>query len=630
MINALSEGSAHIPYRDSKLTRILQDSLGGNSKTVLIVAISPSSYNGSETVSTLRFGARAKSIENKVTVNATRSVDELEALLSRAEKAMDAQMMHITALQAERVALYHKLVERGVDVQELGFSLDSLSSGATSSTGATPPLPPAASVSASAGCAVAGDTAQIIEQLQQLTFELEEEREDTARKDGELAQLTKLIRDKERLLAEAGELLMEARRHYESQRERCETMGREKAEAVGKLEMQLTASSEECASIRFELKEMEVSMETLLSENKQLKQEVAEMSGDVVTERQAPPPSSSSSRGTEHSSPSSPSSSSSSSLTVVPLSALGGSLSSASERGDARRKSLAAFTTLATQHNLSGPAAEALTSWLTAFTQSQEDLVGSFEMRFAALEQAGVEQGRRIKDLETQRTRLEADLSNRNEKVVGLQLQLDSLSSMEGAQAAELFAERERAHMKSLQLRLEQLVAVHRQLLRKFATLELDSNDMRKKITLRDERIKQLEGNSRGLTSSMRTQAERHVAELSNLREQIQVMRSEHLQRVELARLAIENSGGGGTPLASGGGGGRAGPRTLRGGAGKVVVGGGGGSSSSPGEQARTVRGGGRGAGQSSEDDDGTPSRSGLFFASGASGLFSKLMGGAK
>ena len=214
--------------------------------------------------------------------------------------------------------------------------------------------------------------------------------------------------------------------------------------------------------------------------------------------------------------------------------------------------------------------------------------------------------------------------------MVGLQLQLDSLSSMEGAQAAELFAERERAHMKSLQLRLEQLVAVHRQLLRKFATLELDSNDMRKKITLRDERIKQLEGNSRGLTSSMRTQAERHVAELSNLREQIQVMRSEHLQRVELARLAIENSGGGGTPLASGGGGGRAGPRTLRGGAGKVVVGGGGGSSSSPGEQARTVRGGGRGAGQSSEDDDGTPSRSGLFFASGASGLFSKLMGGAK
>ena len=58
------EKSSHVPYRDSKLTRVLQDSLGGNSKTVLIVAVSPSSFNAPETVSTLRFGTRAKSIEN--------------------------------------------------------------------------------------------------------------------------------------------------------------------------------------------------------------------------------------------------------------------------------------------------------------------------------------------------------------------------------------------------------------------------------------------------------------------------------------------------------------------------------------------------------------------------------------
>lgn len=78
--------------------------------------------------------------------------------------------------------------------------------------------------------------------------------------------------------------------------------------------------------------------------------------------------------------------------------------------------------------------------------------------------------------------------------------------------------------MKSLQQRLEQLVAVHRQLLRKFASLELENGEFKKKIQLRDERIRQLEGNSRGLTGSMRQQAERHVAELTNLREQIQVM----------------------------------------------------------------------------------------------------------
>jgi hypothetical protein len=61
--------------------RILQDSLGGNAKTSLIVACSPSSYNGPETVSTLRFGTRAKSIQNQVIKNETRSVEELEALL---------------------------------------------------------------------------------------------------------------------------------------------------------------------------------------------------------------------------------------------------------------------------------------------------------------------------------------------------------------------------------------------------------------------------------------------------------------------------------------------------------------------------------------------------------------------
>ena len=63
VINHLTDGkSSHIPYRDSKLTRILQESLGGNAKTSLIITCSPAKYNLDETVSTLRFGARAKRI----------------------------------------------------------------------------------------------------------------------------------------------------------------------------------------------------------------------------------------------------------------------------------------------------------------------------------------------------------------------------------------------------------------------------------------------------------------------------------------------------------------------------------------------------------------------------------------
>lgn len=61
VIQALVDGKAkHIPYRNSKLTRLLQDSLGGNTKTVMIAAISPASDNYDETLSTLRYAARAK------------------------------------------------------------------------------------------------------------------------------------------------------------------------------------------------------------------------------------------------------------------------------------------------------------------------------------------------------------------------------------------------------------------------------------------------------------------------------------------------------------------------------------------------------------------------------------------
>ena len=59
----------HIPYRDSKLTRLLSDSLGGNTKTIMIAAVSPADYNFDETLSTLRYANRAKNIKNKPVVN---------------------------------------------------------------------------------------------------------------------------------------------------------------------------------------------------------------------------------------------------------------------------------------------------------------------------------------------------------------------------------------------------------------------------------------------------------------------------------------------------------------------------------------------------------------------------------
>ncbi|KAK4785739.1 hypothetical protein SAY86_002428 [Trapa natans] len=69
VINALVEHSGHVPYRDSKLTRLLRDSLGGKTKTCLIATISPSIYCLDETLSTLDYAHRAKNIKNKPEMN---------------------------------------------------------------------------------------------------------------------------------------------------------------------------------------------------------------------------------------------------------------------------------------------------------------------------------------------------------------------------------------------------------------------------------------------------------------------------------------------------------------------------------------------------------------------------------
>ncbi|KAJ3360494.1 hypothetical protein GGF32_008345 [Allomyces javanicus] len=102
VINALTDGRRkHIPYRDSKLTRILQESLGGNSRTTLIINASPSSFNEAETLSTLRFATRAKSIQNKATVNAELSAAELKRLLEQSEAQNVTFKEYIAALERE-------------------------------------------------------------------------------------------------------------------------------------------------------------------------------------------------------------------------------------------------------------------------------------------------------------------------------------------------------------------------------------------------------------------------------------------------------------------------------------------------------------------------------------------------
>uniref|UniRef100_A0A8C6WX65 Kinesin family member 7 n=1 Tax=Neogobius melanostomus TaxID=47308 RepID=A0A8C6WX65_9GOBI len=83
VIGALGDAKrkgSHIPYRDSKITRILKDSLGGNSKTLMIACISPSTADFDESLNTLNYATRARNIQNRATVNCKREPDRVEGL----------------------------------------------------------------------------------------------------------------------------------------------------------------------------------------------------------------------------------------------------------------------------------------------------------------------------------------------------------------------------------------------------------------------------------------------------------------------------------------------------------------------------------------------------------------------
>lgn len=102
VISALADGNkSHIPYRDSKLTRILQESLGGNARTTIVICCSPASFNESETKSTLDFGKRAKTVKNVVCVNEELTAEEWKRRYEREKEKNGRLKGKLEKLEAE-------------------------------------------------------------------------------------------------------------------------------------------------------------------------------------------------------------------------------------------------------------------------------------------------------------------------------------------------------------------------------------------------------------------------------------------------------------------------------------------------------------------------------------------------
>uniref|UniRef100_A0ACD5UZE6 Uncharacterized protein n=1 Tax=Avena sativa TaxID=4498 RepID=A0ACD5UZE6_AVESA len=126
---------AFVPYRDSKLTRLLQDSLGGNSKTVMIACISPADSNAEETINTLKYANRARNIQNKAVINRDPVTAEMQKLRSQLEQLQsellfsrsgsaaleELQLLQqkVSLLELKNSELYCELKEREMSCEQL-------------------------------------------------------------------------------------------------------------------------------------------------------------------------------------------------------------------------------------------------------------------------------------------------------------------------------------------------------------------------------------------------------------------------------------------------------------------------------------------------------------------------------
>jgi kinesin family member 5 len=270
VINSLTDGkSSHIPYRDSKLTRILQESLGGNSRTTLIINCSPSSYNDAETLSTLRFGMRAKSIKNKAKINAELSPAELKAQLGKARTQITTFETYITNLEGE-VQLWRagETVPRDRWVSPL--SADGVS-GAKADARAPRPSTPSRLAAESRS-----ETPAISERAGTPSLPLDkDEREEFLRRENELQDQ---LAEKESAVTIAEKLFRETKEEL--------TFLKEHDAKIGKENERLTADVNEFKMqferLTFESKEDKITMDAFKEANSELTNELDEIKQQLL------------------------------------------------------------------------------------------------------------------------------------------------------------------------------------------------------------------------------------------------------------------------------------------------------------------------------------------------------------
>jgi kinesin family protein 5 len=270
VINALTDGkSSHVPYRDSKLTRILQESLGGNSRTTLIINCSPSSYNDVETLGTLRFGTRAKSIKNKAKVNAELSPAELKALLKKAQGQVTNFETYIANLEGE-VQMWRSGESVPKDKWITSASSDAVA-GVKADARAPRPSTPSRLAAESRS-----ETPAISERSGTPSLPLDkDEREEFLRRENELQDQ---LAEKESQASTAEKQLRETKEELAYLKEHDSKVGKENE----KLTTEVNEFKMQLERLTFESKEAQITMDALKEANSELTTELDEVKQQLL------------------------------------------------------------------------------------------------------------------------------------------------------------------------------------------------------------------------------------------------------------------------------------------------------------------------------------------------------------
>ncbi|KRX50336.1 Kinesin heavy chain [Trichinella murrelli] len=281
VISALAEGTkSHVPYRDSKLTRILQESLGGNARTTIVICCSPASFNEGETKSTLLFGARAKTISNVVQVNEELTAEEwkrrfererdkvlkLRAQLSAYEREIERWRRGESIPESEQVNLSDLTESMIAPSVTESMIVDSVSNA------------PAAMVTSTPAALVDEERARYEEERLRLYQQLDE-------KDDEIQQQSQLAERLKEQLNEQEELIKQTKTDYEVLQSEMSRIQMENDAAKEEVKEVLQALEE--LAMNYDQKTQEVEMK--VKENETLNDELSKkliMLNEVQSELQ--------------------------------------------------------------------------------------------------------------------------------------------------------------------------------------------------------------------------------------------------------------------------------------------------------------------------------------------------------